>query len=71
MILVVTMGNEKALRTKFEREFCAHPAWKELRAARGGRVHFLPPELFLFMPGPEYPEAFRQLASLLYPQVKW
>ena len=71
VILIVTMGDEAALKTKFEREFCAHPAWKDLRAARSGRVHFLAPELFLYMPGPEYPKAFRQLAALLYPEVQW
>ncbi len=68
VIFVVTMGDAAGLRRKFEQEFMAQPAWKAMKAARDGRVHFLPPELFLYMPGPEYPRAFRQLARLLHPK---
>ncbi len=70
VILVVTMGDAKALQEKFRREFCSQPAWQELAAAKVGRVHFLPVEMFLYMPGPDYPAAFRYLAGLLYPARK-
>ena len=68
VIFVVTMGDAAGLRRKFEQEFMAQPAWQSMKAARSGRVHFLPPELFLYMPGPDYPKAFRQLARLLHPE---
>ena len=68
VIFVVTMGKAPALRKKFEQEIAAQAPWRELKAARAGRVHFLPPELFLYVPGTRFPEAFRHLARLLYPE---
>lgn len=67
VILLVPMGESAALEAKFRNELAEQPAWRELRAAKSGRVHFLDPGLFLFMPGPEYPAAFAKLARLLYP----
>ena len=61
------MGDAEGLKEKFRRDFMERPAWKTLSAAKNGRVHFLPVDLFLYMPGPRYPEAFRELAKLLYP----
>lgn len=67
VIFIVTMGESAALRKKFSQELMEQPAWQELKAAGNGRVHFLEPELFLFMAGADYPQAFRRMASLLYP----
>lgn len=67
VVFVVTMGDAGGLKEKFRRDFMSRSAWKELAAAKNGRVHFLPVDLFLYMPGPRYPEAFRYLAKLLYP----
>lgn len=66
-VFVVTMGDAKALEEKFRSEFMDSPTWRELRAAKAGRVNFLEPGLFLYMPGMEYPQAFRRMAELLYP----
>lgn len=71
VIFIVTMGDTKALREKFRGELMAQSAWRELSAAKNNRVHFLEPELFLFMPGPDYPKAFRRMAALLYPAGKF
>ena len=70
VIFVVTMGKAPALKKKFEREFTSQPAWKAMKAAKSGRVHFLPSQLFLYMAGPDYPEAFRYMAKLLYPDME-
>ena len=67
VIFITTMGDAEGLKEKFRRDFMDRPAWKTLSAAKNGRVHFLPVDLFLYMPGPRYPEAFRELAKLLYP----
>jgi len=67
VIFIVTMGDAKALREKVRADWMNRPVWKELKAAKAGRVHFLPSELFLFQPGPDYPKAFRYMAGLLYP----
>lgn len=71
LILIVPMGESAALEAKFRREMTEQPAWRELRGAKIGRVHFLDPGLFLFMPGPEYPAAFARLAKLLYPDQEF
>ncbi len=67
VIFVVMMGDAEGLKKKFQRELMSQTAWKKLSAMKSGRVHFLPTDLFLYMPGARYPEAFRHLASLLYP----
>ena len=67
IILINTMGDSKALQKKFTRDLISQPAWQQLKAAKTGRVHFLPPELFLYMAGSRYPEAFLHLAKLLHP----
>ena len=68
VIFIVTMGDSEALREKFRREVMSQEAWRRLRAARAGRVHFLPSELFLYVPGMRFPKAFGYLERLLYPE---
>jgi len=68
VIFVSTMGDAEVLQKKFEKEFTSQPAWKELKAAKANRVHFLPKEYFLYVPGPDYPQGFLYLAKLLYPE---
>ena len=68
VIFIVTMGDSEALREKFRREVMSQEAWRRLRAARAGRVHFLPSELFLYVPGMRFPKAFGYLEQLLYPE---
>ena len=68
VMLIIMMGPHQMLREKFRREFMSQAAWRELKAAKTGRVHFLPTELFLYLPGPDYPKAFRHLKKLLYPE---
>ena len=71
VIFLVTTGNVAGAREVFRKEFEARPEWKSLRAVKNGRVHFLPPELFLYLPGSRFPEAFRHLAKLLYPDQEF
>lgn len=67
VIFVVMMGNTKALEEKFRKEIMGQKAWQKLRAHESGRVHFLPSDLYLYLAGPRFPEAFLHLAQLLYP----
>lgn len=71
IILINTMGDSKALQKKFTRDLISQLAWQQLKAAKTGRVHFLPPELFLYMAGSRYPEAFLHLAKLLHPEKEF
>ena len=70
VIVVVPMGRAAELATKFEKEIAAQPAWRSLRAAKSGRVHFLPADLFLYVPGERFDEAFSYMAKLLYPGIE-
>jgi len=70
VIFVITMGRAAALKEKFKREIMSQAAWKKLRAAKDGRVYFLPADLFLYEAGMRYPEAFRYLAERLHPDWK-
>lgn len=69
VILVVPMGEVTVLKEKLGHELMSLPTWGRLSAVRTGRVHILPPEWFLYQAGPDYPQAFRYLAGLLYPGV--
>lgn len=71
VIVIVTMGNAEGLREKFRREVTSQPAWQSMSAAKNKRVHFLPSELFLYIPGPDYPRSFKYMAELLYPDTEF
>ncbi|MBN2641466.1 MAG: ABC transporter substrate-binding protein [Victivallales bacterium] len=71
VIVIVTMGNAEGLREKFRREVTSQPAWQSMSAAKNKRVHFLPSELFLYIPGPDYPRSFKYMAELLYPEAEF
>jgi iron complex transport system substrate-binding protein len=68
VILLVPMGDPEAARALFAREWSEQPAWRQLSAVRNGRVHFLPREWFLYVPGDAFPRAFAHLSALLHPE---
>ncbi len=67
IIFIITMGPTGKIQRKVAQELMEQPAWKQLRAVKNGRVHFLPVERYLYLPGMRFPEAFRHLAGLMYP----
>lgn len=71
VIFIVTTSDIVEANKVFHREFAARPEWNSLRAVKNNRVHFLPPALFLYLPGSRFPEAFRYLAELLYPDKEF
>ena len=70
VIVVVPMGRAAELKAKFEKEMAAQSVWQALQAAKNNRVHFLPADLFLYVPGERFPEAFAYMAELLYPGIE-
>ena len=68
VILVTTMGNPDSVRDRMRKDYMESEAWGSLRAVREGRVYFLEEDLFLRKPNARFPEAFRKLADLLYPE---
>lgn len=71
IIFIITMGPTEKIQRKVAEELMKQPAWKRLKAAGGGRVHFLPVDLYLYLPGTRFPEAFRHLAELMYPGTEF
>lgn len=67
IIFIITMGPTQKIQRKVATELMEQPAWKQLRAVKRGRVHFLPLELYLYLPGTRFPEAFRRLAEQMHP----
>ncbi len=68
VIFFVTMGESEEIQRRLAGEFLELPVWQKLSAVQNKRVHFLPNELFLYLPGLRYPEAFLILRNLLYPE---
>lgn len=70
LILVTSMisDNETAVRT-METHLSTNDAWKAVRAAREGKIVYLPQEYFLYNAGPYFDEAVRYMACSVYPEV--
>lgn len=68
IILITTMGRPPSVREYLEKELFLEDAWKNLKAVKTGRIHFLPNELFLYKANERFPEAFGILADLMYPE---
>ncbi len=71
LILFTTMGDAKDIQERMKRDLMSDPAWKGLRAAKDGCVFFLPNALFLYKPNEKFPEAFKHLAKIMYPEESW
>jgi len=71
LILFTTKSDTAKIEEKMKAELFSNPAWQRLRAAQSGRVFFLPPFLFVFKANEKFPDAFRHMAKLLYPNEQW
>lgn len=68
-IFIKTMGDLEKCKTRMQKDIKSHPAWSKLRAVKAGKVYFLPKDLFMYKANERYPEAFRYLATILYPDI--
>lgn len=68
MIFVSSPSRLDEIRKEMEREFAANAAWREVSAVRNGKVFFLPHDLFMYRPNEDFPEAFRRLSEIMYPE---
>ena len=68
VILVQTMGSSEMVKGKIAKSIASNPAWKTLTAVKKNRVHYLPVNGFLYKPNKRFPECYRYLAELLYPE---
>jgi iron complex transport system substrate-binding protein len=69
VMLVITHGYDDKVKEKLKREIINHPAWKELRAVKEGRLYILPYELFGVNPAVRVADAVEHVARLLYPKT--
>lgn len=70
VIFLITMGDEEEIQKKMSAGLTGNPAWGYLRAVKDRRVHLLENDLFLYLAGTRFPEAFDILADYLYPERK-
>jgi iron complex transport system substrate-binding protein len=68
-IFVTTMGDVEECRARVEEDIESNEAWNSLTAVKEGRVYYLPKDLYLYKPNARYPEAFKGLAEIVYPEV--
>ncbi len=71
IILFTTMGDSKEIQERMKRDFMSDPAWQNLKAVKENKVYFLPNALFLYRANARFPEAFRYMAEILYPNESW
>lgn len=66
IIFVVPQGNEDAA-VAYMQSVLAGDGWRDLNAVRAGKVYYLPKSMFHYKPNARWAEAYRYLASLIYP----
>jgi iron complex transport system substrate-binding protein len=69
IILVTTAGDSPGHESAARALFSGEP-WRNLRAVKEGKLYFLPGALFRFKANERYPEAFKMLAQILWPEEK-
>jgi iron complex transport system substrate-binding protein len=68
-IFVTTMGDVEECKARVEQDVQSNDAWNSLTAVKEGRVYYLPKDSYLYKPNARYPEAFKGLAEIVYPEV--
>jgi len=68
-IFVTTMGDVEECKARVEQDIKSNEAWNSLTAVKEDRVYYLPKDLYLYKPNARYPEAFKGLAEIVYPEV--
>ena len=69
IMLVKTMGDPEKAKARMTPFLKSNNALEGINAVKNGRIYYLPREYFMYKPNSRYPEAFRFLASILYPSV--
>lgn len=69
-IFVQTMGSDKEkIQERLKNDVQSNPAWATLKAVKNDSYIVLPKNLYLYKPNERYPEAYKGLAEILYPEV--
>ncbi|MGM9520460.1 MAG: ABC transporter substrate-binding protein [Phascolarctobacterium sp.] len=65
VIMLITMGDGKAVMEKLRQEMQQNPIWQELKAVQGQRIYQLPSNLFTVNPGTHIIEAMQLMQGYL------
>lgn len=68
-ILVQSMSSIKDVKEYIEKTYGGQQWWKDLSAVKNGKLIYLDRSLFHYKPNSKYAVAYRDLASILYPDV--
>lgn len=69
MIFVQGTISEADAKEKLDAFVDGNPVWEELSAVKNDKVYYMPKALFHYRPNHKYDEAYRMMASYLYPGV--
>ncbi|WDV44293.1 ABC transporter substrate-binding protein [Clostridiaceae bacterium M8S5] len=68
-IMICTMGDVESCKNRIKNDIETNQAWGSIKAVKNGNVHYLPKEYSVYKPNAKYPEAFKYIAKILYPEV--
>lgn len=69
-IFVQTMGSDMdKINERIKSDVESNPAWASLSAVKNDRYIFLPKDLYTYKANHRYPEAYENLAKILYPEI--
>ena len=69
IIFVTSMGDLDEIKANMAKAIETNEAWQAIGAVKNNRLYYLPQNLFLLSPGLRYPEAVKQMAELIYPEM--
>ena len=68
MIFIRCRASEQDAKDALNNWIDGNPVWDSLDAVKNGKVYYMPMELYQYRPNSRYPESYRMLAELLYPE---
>lgn len=69
IIFVTSMGKLEDIKKSMEKTIADSPAWQTIPAVKSGKLYYLSQNHFLLSPGVHFPEAFEEMAKLIYPEA--
>ncbi len=69
IMLIKMMGKQDRVQARLDKYYKANSSLQGIKAIKDDKLYYLPRNLFMYKPNAKYPEAFRYLAAILYPEV--
>jgi len=68
-MFIKMMGKQDKAQNRINEYFKSNSSLNGIKAVKQNRMYTLPREFFVYKPNSRYPEAFRYLAGILYPDI--